>query len=94
MRFQQICSETLNVHDKCIVNCINCIELIFSGNRSMKLSRFLLLAAVTKAQDDTADRRSKLKSPLLAKMLYDTGYLLLLAINKVANLEYGIPNLF
>ena len=60
----------------------------------MKLNRFLLLAAVTKAQDDTADRRSKLKSPLLAKMLYDTGYLLLLAINKVANLEYGIPNLF
>ena len=40
----------------------------------MKLNRFLLLAAVTKAQDDTADRRSKLKSPLLAKMLYDTGY--------------------
>ena len=40
----------------------------------MKLNRFLLFAAVIKAQDDTADRRSKLTSPLWAKILYDTDY--------------------
>ena len=52
----------------------------------MRLNRLLLLAGVSIAQDVSADSRSKFKPPLLTKILYDTGYLLLLEMKKVKNL--------